>query len=661
MRAINEQTGEVVELQNGQWVTVTPPTQQPIPEGFTQQQPGIKEQMSQVLQNLRQLFPINEQDPISKATAGVITSQGPGNPLLEEALQGATFGFSDELQRALSGQPEMADLIRAQQASFRQQNPKTAIAANIAGGLSTGLGIGNVLKGTDLGKTIANIAVTKPKTLASITGGVTGAATGAGTAPTIEDMPKEMLTGGLVGATLAPALLYGGEVAKRAVIDPTRRLLSNFTQLTPKNIATNQLVKSLEQDGVNAEEIAKKLTELGPDARLVDVAGPNTRQLAQTAINAPGKARALAEKELTERSNRSVARMVGDAKRLLGTDKSLFKATENLIKTRSKEAAPLYAELRGQRPLLTGDFAKTMEKPDLKAAFNVGVRKALNDGVKLPKRLEEGGVIPFEVVDYTKRALDDKIGVAVRAGKKDTARQLLSLKSELTDFADQSFPGYADARKVFSDHTAMLNASEMGKNILKSDAEEMTALVTNMPESEKKMFVIGAMKAVTDKLKMTAEGSDAGKRFSTQLLKERIRPAFPDNQTYQNFIQGLEREKIFMQSKGILGGSPTATRLTSEAVTAEDVAIDAATGNFLNTALNGVRTFLRGNKRIPEPVRDEIGELMFSSIARGKPLSNEVVAKLKRYQVSQKAIDDLMVKIRIGVGISSGEIYGQQH
>lgn len=613
-------------------------------------QPGTKAELDQLLSNLGQIQP-DPNDPLSQLTGGFVTT-GAGNPGIESLLQGATFGFSDELQDVVGGDKEA---IRQGQEGL---STGQQVTGNVIGGLLTGGILGNLLKGTKTGQTLATAAQAKPKTVTGLTGAVTGGITGAGHAPDLESVPSEMLKGAGLGGAFGFLGTGAVNLGKRAIEGTAKGLRSGVT-LDPKTLATNQLVKELQRDGVDPDDLIQSLNKLGPDGRLIDAAGPNVKSLGQTVVSTPGKARALAETALGGRSKQSVNRLITDAKKFLGTDKNLFQTTKNLIKSRSEAAKPLYDNLKGQRPVLTDEFAEFMQRPALASAFKQGIIKAKNDGVKIPKKLESGNVIPFEVVDFTKRSLDDQIGTALRQGKRDAARQLMNMKNGLVDFADESFPGYAEARKTFTDQSSMLNASQLGKQILKTDADEMADIVSSMPESERQMFVVGALKSISDKIKGTAEGSDAGKRFSTALIKERIRPAFPDDDSFNKFLQGVEREGIFQQSKGILGGSPTQPRLASEAVRAEDIALDAATGNVLNTALNSVRNFVKGQKTIPEGVKDEIGELLFSSFAKGQPLSNKVVSRLKKHKVSKAQIEDLMTSLRFGVGITSGVVAGE--
>ena len=54
-------------------------------------------------------------------------------------------------------------------------------------------------------------------------------------------------------------------------------------------------------------------------------------------------------------------------------------------------------------------------------------------------------------MDLVKQKLDDKIGVAVRAGENNKARVLMNAKKDLVSQIDAKLPRYAEARKAFKD------------------------------------------------------------------------------------------------------------------------------------------------------------------------------------------------------------------
>lgn len=143
------------------------------------------------------------------------------------AGQGLTFGFADELEAALrSGAISGKDYeairndLRAKQAEFALQNPKTALGAEIAGGLVAPLG---ALK----------YAAKAPSILRSaMTSAGYGGLQGAGQSTDTENLPSDVVAGtalggigggvlGTVGAAIAPQLQKGARELQQAGVPLT--------------------------------------------------------------------------------------------------------------------------------------------------------------------------------------------------------------------------------------------------------------------------------------------------------------------------------------------------------------------------------------------------------------------------------------------------------
>lgn len=155
---------------------------------------------------------------------------------LRAGAKGLTLSFADEIEAAvrsgaISGQEYEAirDRLRGQQEAFAQNNPKTALAAEVVGGLALPVGALGV--------------AAKVPTIATATGigAGLGAIQGAGQSTQTENLPKDVFTGATLGAGLgaggkaignviAPQLQRGAEALQREGIPMT--LGSAFGGLT---------------------------------------------------------------------------------------------------------------------------------------------------------------------------------------------------------------------------------------------------------------------------------------------------------------------------------------------------------------------------------------------------------------------------------------------
>lgn len=142
-------------------------------------------------------------------------------------LQGLSLGFADELEAALrsgaiSGQEyeTIRDQLRAKQEAFAKENPKTALAAEVVGGLATPLGVfGTAAKAPSILKS-------------AVTGAGLGGIQGAGKSTSGEDLAGDIVSGtltgggfgagaGAIGAAIAPQLQKGASALQKEGVPMT--------------------------------------------------------------------------------------------------------------------------------------------------------------------------------------------------------------------------------------------------------------------------------------------------------------------------------------------------------------------------------------------------------------------------------------------------------
>ena len=145
--------------------------------------------------------------PATEDTSWRDSMRGIYDPL----LQGATFGFSDEIEGVLrggfgEGYEAARDAARARADYYRERNPALSTAAEIAGGLVTG-GLGAARAGAFQAAKAAPTFLGKMKPVIS-TGAVQGGLYGAGKSEegTIGGTAKAAAQGAAMGAATAPIL-----------------------------------------------------------------------------------------------------------------------------------------------------------------------------------------------------------------------------------------------------------------------------------------------------------------------------------------------------------------------------------------------------------------------------------------------------------------------
>lgn len=534
------------------------------------------------------------------------------NPLqaARAALQGLTFGFSDEMGAGLAAlaatvgtDTKWSDAyetihrdLERKRMGFAEDNPATALGLEVAGGIATGgAGASRVLGGQGF-RNASNIQ--KMLRTAGV-GGAEGAVYGAGQARPGERV-EGAAKGGVLGAAGGPVLAGAANVVGRGLGAVGNYAGRKLTQ-TPNSQATQVLRDMAEATGMTADDAIEEMRRLGPEAALADL-NDGMRVLARAGMNRQGTMRE-AGKDMVNRRQR------GQQKRLLKAiedtaegEAAAYKTTLTFfIADRAKQAAPLYDAAFEKGVQMSPKLAEVMNDPILKRAINQGKKWAKSDGTdKL-----------LNVLHEAKLSIDDKIGKAMRNGEKNLARKYLQRKSELMDAIAEQNPEYIQAAKVFSDQSAFINAMEMGKDFIKRDAEELADMLRTMPQSEIQLFRLGAVKALGDRLDRIGENRNAVMNLlGTKAMRDKLSLVMDDPTP---FLRRAGIEADFSETRNMLTGNST-TALQQQAGETLDQAIDGglakaiAERNPSNIIGQMIDTVTRG-KASPEMI-NQLGDMM---------------------------------------------------
>jgi hypothetical protein len=202
--------------------------------------------MSEEARNLIKNFV--EQDQSQAASSRVNYFGG----LAESAIQGATFGFSDEIEAAissvLSSDKTYAENLKDARASleqFRQQNPGSALTAEIAGAIVPTI-VATLVPGgqTALAATGARITQgvralgggrrSQQAAQAAAASGSQSALYGAGAAEgTPTERLDDALTAGAIGTVAGPVVDRVARAALPAITEPAKKAIRQGVPLTP--------------------------------------------------------------------------------------------------------------------------------------------------------------------------------------------------------------------------------------------------------------------------------------------------------------------------------------------------------------------------------------------------------------------------------------------
>lgn len=221
---------------------------------------------------------------------------------------------------------------------------------------------------------------------------------------------------------------------------------------------------------------------------------------------------------------------------------------------RKNQANPLYAQSM-KVPVNVNDPRFVQAESFKKLPFfNLGVRRG-EELMRLATRNPNARFkdMPYyEQVQFIKEGLDDRIGVALRQGDDNLARQLTSAKNDWLSIIDDMNPTYGQARQMWSGQAAMRTAMLRGEQVLgiSGGAKSGQALrdlqeaYEKMSEFEQISFQIGMFDQIMTSVRntpATPTANSAKAKFLTPHTEDVIRGFMPDDQA-NAFLGMIERE-----------------------------------------------------------------------------------------------------------------------
>ena len=599
--------------------------------------------------------------------------------------QGALLGFGDEVEAGLrtgfgllGDYGTTRDEIRGQVKDFAAENPATALAAEIGGGLLTG-GVGGArAAGTAIGRKVLEKAGTAG--LAAGIGATEGAIAGVGSGETA----GERLAGGAVGATLGGALGAAAPAAIGAVKAGVGRVRSGVSDKAAQEAADLKALQSIEEGGMSPEDVLRGLDETSAsgvtDAMIPDIAGDATRGLARGASTVSGEGRVIAQKALDERAANLGDEIANDVGSVLAGGRSASEALDEIATRQAANAGNDYdAAFNVDGAPVTVEVTDQLKRLFALPGFEEAVEQARNlakfDGVEIPSAddLIKGGRIDdlsLQELHYVKMGLDEVMGLGRRGQSKTSIgrgveRGLKGARAEFIDILDNASPkidgesAYKTARNKFAGDARLREAIEDGEGFFRMKPDELEAKVGKMSDSEKEAFRIGVAQAVRNSVDSTADLADAGKKiFGNKKQRKLLRAAFPDDKTFEAFEKRMEAriEQVITRGYAPRSGSPTALR--DQDVSNLSETADAVTSMLMGNPLPAARSAL-GQVTDRASISGRVGRALSQDLFSTDPAAQrEFLERLARRRAAEQARMARAGRLAGGYGGTAGVFGG---
>jgi hypothetical protein len=592
------------------------------------------------------------------------------------ALQGLTFGFSDEIQaRAMeaAGQgtyEQNLASIQAAKKSYEQEFPYRALGAEVLGSIPTMfVGGAGAVRGLQAAQRVLP-SISVPRQVgaaggAAVSGATTGALTGAGTA-----QPGGRIEGAQSGAQTGAALGAAGQQAARIIPQvPGIRQAIEFGREKvglPTDFARRadvKLLQSLQRDGVNLDEAMRRISVIKQGGykpeTIIELGGENTRRLADLVAQYPGASQAA--RELIEtRSAGAPGRIITDFREAFRVNADAFDLSEQLIQQRNAASRPLYEQAYREGGVVSDKrFDSYFKLTPFKDAYKTARELAEFDGIDLPEKIEDlaklGGP-DLRTLDYIKRGLDDvlyvKKGPTGGTGKQILGR-LEEKRREFVNLIDEVGPdSYKAARRAFAGPTEVRNAIDTGKDFAKLDPRELKKQFDSLSDAEQEGFKIGVFDAIRTNIDKGADGVDVLRRVWKSTEKQSQIRALLGDDAFNDLSSRLVREKVIRETDvRMLSGSQTQPRtlLQREFEGRDELIPQLAEKGVVGTARNYLLRTMTGPG---QPTAEQLARTLYSL---DLPTQQATIGRLQ-------SLDEILAReaarsagvVGTGVGVQSG-------
>lgn len=571
--------------------------------------------------------------------------------------QAMTFGFSDEIAGIFGADKER---YRATVDQFRKDYPAAATIGTVSGSMVIPGGAAKLVKQS-------------PYLAAATMGLAQGALQGAGDAETLEQTPQRASLGGLTGMAVAPLLAFGLGTGGNVL----SALGSKIKPSWADDVARRRIATAFERDSVDADAVGRRMVDIGPEARVADAAGENTRTALDLNATLPGKTQNNLESVIRNRQANQFSRMnaqvVDQVNGGYGRAGDVYEA---LTKQQSSAAAPLYAALDKMTVAPTESLVKTLSAASKLGAFGAARKSAIARMEKfslnepeverlvktsedslfntITTRIQGGKPLEMRDLDLVKRGLDDMIEKetdAVTGKVTSLGRDYIGLRKSFINELDTATNGaYKAARNAFAGPASLKTAIDKGKRFWREEPVKLADEIEGMSESEVQAFRIGASEALRYKIGAERGRTELLGMWKDNNIKERMKALLGSDLKYSEIERRLANELQLKRLEQLGRGSQTAKRLLANDDQGLGVAADVADMGINKTGiLTGLLNAVKNNApRIttPEPVRDAMGRILLSQY---QPAEMQALLRAQEIIRRQRAL----------AGITSGVVSGK--
>lgn len=505
-----------------------------------------------------------------------------------------------------AGDPVKTAVAREAAAQFERENPKTAMAAQVATGATA------IPAAVIAGSAIA--PATLPGQIAAggigsaITGAVEGAVSGYGAGTNEQDRADSAKRGAAIGATVggvvgaaAPIVAKGARSIAGKAMDALT-VNRNAADIGIDRKAADAVTSAMSADDALSGTGLANIAAAGDDAMLAD-SGRSARNLLDTAIQKSGPGSRLANAAVQKRAADASKRLRGTMDMVLGQPEGLNKAAKDIAQKTAAQRQMTYTaayrtpiDYASEAGRKVEDVFSRTPPSIMRAAVseaNDAMLAAGERNMQILADIADDGTISFRQmpnmrqVDELKRALGTVAAKEVDQFGRPTAAGIRAgkLARELRDAAGDAVPVYKKAVQLGGDKIAEDRALQLGNTLLSPSVtrETVKEAVDGITEAERKQIALGLRQRIDDTMANVSkvisdpnldarEAMKVWRDLSSRATREKVAVAVGPQRAKALFAELDRAESALGLKAAVADNSKTFVR------TATDQAVKAGSG-----------------------------------------------------------------------------------
>ncbi|WP_298966134.1 hypothetical protein [uncultured Roseibium sp.] len=547
--------------------------------------------------------------------------------------QGVTFGFGDELTAIEAGvlgrtpdggwfdysksfgerYDDALKAERGQQDDFRRENPITATAAELAGGLATGVG---AAKG---GATIVGRMAGQPLKrrigAGVVEGGAYGAAYGTGNADENSRI-EGALSGAATGAVLGGTIPVAGAGARKLAAPIANKIGKARNPISAQNsAAAERIMSDANKAGLQADDLIQGVREGRSIGQQDVMLGDLTRAVKRQ----PGEGRKVINDALNKGYTANNEATKDSAMSGLNAADNFYKWRDGFARSKSKNAKAAYGSAFKQNwgskgpPFALDGIVQSGRIPAeaLRSAQKIAQAEGRPFGKQLVASIDDAtGAATFsrlpslEETELIRRGLASAASKNFRSGDGSVGAAYRNLEQEIRGILDDASPALKSVRKSYATASQIQEAADEGLGLLNKSADEIEYIVSTKSKHEIEALRMGLASDLKHRIERGHLNRDAVRQvFGSERQRRALQALWPSKAGFEKFrkqmenasefsafrqnVQGNSRTQQDLADSGALGGGLGGAARNLMVGNVKGAAVDALisfSGRFVNPA-----------------------------------------------------------------------------